>query len=108
MYQELNLTGTCRAELDTEVKFNIAAARAERAEIVRLGLPLGEDERDNKRLLCCLIKVLRAMMRDGAIQFYESDEGFEASTTEAKFLDNKYHEFIVPSNAEFKYLYVKM
>ena len=108
MYLELKLTGRCRAELDTEVKFNIASARADRVELVRLSLPLSDDEKDNKRLLCCLIKVLRAMIRDGSIQFYETDEGFESSTTEAKFLDNKYHDYIISSDDKSKYIYVNM
>ncbi len=108
MYLDFRLDGTCRAELDTEVKFNIAGARAEKIELVRLDLPLTEDERNNSRLLCCLIKVLRTMMRNGTIQFYVTDDGFSASTTEAEFLDNKYHGLIVPSNSEYKYIYVKM
>ena len=107
MYLDINLAGTCRAELDTEVKFNIASARADGVELVRLGLPLSRDDRNNSRLLCCLVKVLRSMIRDGAIQFYETDEGFTTSTTEAKFLDNKYSEFIIPSNNDYKYIYVK-
>ena len=108
MYIDFKLDGTCKAEFDTEVKFNIAGARADKIELVRLDLPLSEDERNNNRLLCCLIKVLRSMMRDGAIQFYVTDDGFAAPTTEAEFLDNKYHDYIVPSNSEYKYIYVKM
>ena len=108
MYLEFRLDGTCRAELDTEVRFNIAGARADKAELVRLDLPFTEDERNNSRLICCLIKVLRAMMREGGIQFYVSDDGFAASSTEAAFLENKYHAYILPSDAEHKYIYVKM
>jgi len=108
MYLEIKLDGKCSAELDTEVRFNIAAARVDGVELARLVLPFGGDERDNSRVLFCLTKVLRAMMREGSVQFYETDEGFKTSTTEAKFLENKYPDFLVPSDATHKYVYVKI
>ena len=108
MYIDFRLNGTCRAELNTEVRFNIAGARADKAELVRLDLPLTEDERNNSRLFCCLTKVLRAMMRDGAIQFYVTDDGFSSASTEAAFLENKYHSYIISSDEDHKYVYVKM
>lgn len=108
MYQEFLLGGSGLADLDTEIRFNIANARAESAEIVRLSLAFGADERDNVRRENCLIKILRSMMRAGLIQFYVSDEDFKQGSTAAEFIINKYSRFISESPANYRYFYVKM
>ncbi len=108
MYEEFLLSGSGLADLDTEIRFNIANARAESAEIVRLSLALGANEHDNMRKENCLIKILRSMMRAGLIQFYVSDEDFEEGSTAAEFMLNKYSRFISGSPTGYRYFYVKM
>lgn len=108
MYREFVLTGNCIAELDTEVKFNIAGARVDGVELVRLDLRLTGDDRDNSRRERCLIKVLRSIKRNGTIQFFVTGQDFETLTTEAEFLKNKYSNIINYSTQEYLYIYVKM
>ncbi|MBR7117239.1 MAG: hypothetical protein IKC87_05980 [Clostridia bacterium] len=108
MFNEYILEGKCLTELNTEMRFNIADARADKAELVRFSIPLSEDEKDNLRLSNCLIKILRSINHDGLIQFYVTDKDFENATTQAEFLINKYSDKLLPSNTEIRHFYIKM
>ena len=94
MFSSCELTGQNRAELNTEMRFIFASARVDGEELVRLDLPLGENERETARITTCVIKVLRTLKKEGVIQFYVNREGFLANSTEAIFLLNKYSAYI--------------
>ena len=95
MFCEYKLTGTCLSELDTEIRFNIANARQERAELIRLALAPSESESEAKRIANCVIKILRSMMKANLVQFFINCEDIHLSSTEAEFLLNKYSSFIL-------------
>lgn len=108
MFNEYTLDGKCLTELNTEMRFNIADARADMAELVRFSIPLSDDERDNLRLSNCLIKILRSIGHDGLIQFFVTDRDFENATTQAEFLINKYSDKLTPSTESVRHFYIKM
>ena len=108
MYNSFKLAGSCRSELNTEMRFLFASARVDGEELIRLDLPLGDDEKDNSRLTGSVIKVLRTLKKDGVIQFYVNKEGFTAASTEASFLLNKYGDFIAEGASDPAHIYVKL
>ena len=77
--------------LMTELRFNVAAARAEKVELVMLELAT-EDERSRRRRYTSVLFRLRQLKRDGVIQFFASESDFADLTTEADYLLNKYPE----------------
>ena len=95
MLCEYKLSGTCLSELDTEIRFNIANARQDRAELIRLTLSVASSEPDAKRISNCVIKILRSMMKADLIQFYINEDDIHSSSTEAEFLLNKYSALIL-------------
>ena len=107
MFKEFIIKGDCFADINTEVRFDIAAARADKADIIRFSIPRDNDEKNNSRILFCFIKILRSMQRSGLIQFYVRDEDISDMTTGALFLKNKFGDYITPSPVDFTYIYVK-
>ncbi len=107
MLKEYRISGNCMADINTEVRFDIAAARADKADIIRFSIPRNSDEKNNSRILFCFLKVLRSMQKSGLIQFYVKDEDLSMMTTGALFLKNRFGDDIVPSPDDFTYIYVK-
>lgn len=107
MLKEYLVSGTTLSDINTEVRFDVAAARADKTDIIRFKLPKSDDDKNNKRLLFCFIKVLRSMQKTGLIQFYVKDEDLEAMTTGALFLKNRFGDDIIPSPDDYTYVYVK-
>ena len=90
MYREISLSGACFAELNTEIRFAVADARAGDEELLHL-IPKRAPE-DSSRISNCITRVLRAMMREGLVQFFVSESSLSSGSTEAEFLANKYSE----------------
>lgn len=107
MLKDFLICGDCMTDINTEVRFDVAAARADKVDIIRFSIPKGEDEKNNSRILFCFLKVLRSMQKAGLIQFYVKDEDLSAMTTGALFLKNRFGDAIVPSPDSFTYIYVK-
>ena len=107
MLKEYLISGSTMSDINTEVRFNVAAARADKADIIRFIISKSNDERDNQRLLFCFFKVLRSMQKSGLIQFYVKDEDLEEMTTGALFLKNRFGDEIISSKEGFVYVYVK-
>ena len=108
MFTSYALDGNCRSELNTELRFLFAGARFDGEELVRLELPLGDDEKENARLSGSVIKVLRTLKKENVIQFYVNKEGFSLNSTEASFLINKYGNHLNDDYASSNYIYIKM
>ncbi len=105
---EFILRGTTRPELDTEVKFNIATARVDGAELLRFAMPRTADSREDGKIIATLTKLLKGIARNGDIQFFALNPEIESSSLEGAFLLNKYNDFILPDNDSYTYVYVKM
>ena len=108
MISSYELSGNCRADLNTEMRFLFASAKVDGEELVRLSIPYCSDENERLRINGCVIKVLRTLKKEGTIQFYVNNEGFSVNSTEASFLMNKYYDYISTSNPEREYIYVKL
>jgi len=108
MFNSCQLFGQNRVELNTELRFLIASAKVDGAELLRVDPPTCEDEKENLRIIGCIIKVLRTLKKEGVIEFYVNREGFSANSTEAIFLLNKYSEYIDDKKAELSSVYIKL
>lgn len=107
MFRKYVLSGECQADLNTEIRYLLAAARVDGLDLVRLDFPKGDSEKDSSRIACCVIKVMRAVKRDGCIQFYVNKEGFAQGSTEASYLMNKFSTYIDFDEGD-NYLYIRL
>ena len=103
MYKIIHLSGECFADLNTEIRFAVAEARSEATEILRL-TPGNTDT----RAINCMIRVLRAMSKDGLIQFFVPTAQMADGSTEAEFLINKYSAHIASDEWAGADYYVKL
>lgn len=75
-------------DIDTEIKFSVATARAENTELLRLDIK--KDEESYTKVYNGAIKVLKKMKSLSHIQFIATPKSFLDSNAEAEFLINKY------------------
>ena len=104
VYRETKLSGTCYAELNTEIRFVVADARSSGVELLRLELP---EDGGSSRLSNCATRVLRAMMRSGLVEFFVPGAELATSSTEAEFLKNKYGALLNSTEDHYS-LYTKI
>lgn len=81
-------------ELETEIAFYVASARAENAEIIKIVIPA-----ESERFLTVAKRILRSLKRESRIQLFEEAKNLKSDTTEARYLRNKY-PMIVESQIE--------
>ena len=74
-----------------ELRFDLASARALGFELVRFELA-SDDAKVRARLHTSVIVRLRALKKEGVIQFFASERDFAEESTEAVYLLNKYPE----------------
>ena len=77
-------------QITTEIRFVVASARASGYELLSLYLE-NKDDNENK-ISTALLKCLRAMKKEGRIDFFASKEAFLDGRTEASYLINKFPE----------------
>jgi hypothetical protein len=102
------LTTEKPADIDTEIKFSVATARAENVELLRFDLAR---EEDFLKSFNAALKVLKKMKNNGQIQFIATPSAFSNSDREAEFLMNKYPEYLsnIPGCTEKNgFLFVKL
>ena len=80
--------------LMTEIRFDIASARSLGFEILRFE-PVAEDVKTLDKLRASVVLRLRALKKEGVIQFFASEHDFKNDSTEAVYLLNKYPELAV-------------
>ena len=76
--------------LTTDILFYVASERANRKELLFLSVSPELAERDRSRLILNAVKLLRRMKKQGKIQLFVTPEDYSESTTEAKYMQNKY------------------
>lgn len=94
-----------------EMRFAVADARAGGAELVRIDVPFGEDEKVYKNIFSTLVRTLKLMKDERKIQFYATEKNFSSSSTEAAFLLNKYPSIFIcgiTDNENAGYIYIKI
>ena len=112
-YVEIDIKSIDFSSLETEIMYEIATAKVDGAELLRLNLPLSrveESELPIKKYLQRASKILKELKQKGKIQFLATSHEFKYSLTEAVFLINKYPElFISQDSAEDEsYIYIKL
>ena len=82
------LEGSCKREFDTEIKFNLASAKYDCANLVKFSIKKRDDDSENCRLISCISKVLSSLKKQGTVDFYVKPEQMEQNTTEASYITN--------------------
>ena len=105
-YLSFELLGSCMRDYNTEIRFDVASAKYDNAELISFTIPRIDDEKESSRLYSCAIKVIGTLMREGLIQFYVSPEHMRSGATQAEFIKNKYSDFISSCESD-RVIYVK-
>ena len=106
MYKIIDLKSDNIDSVTTEIMFEVAAARADGNELIRLNI-----NNDGTRMYAFAVKLLKAMKQKGLIQFFATEKSFAVGSTEASFLMNKYQDIISLTdnkNGEVSSIYVKL
>ena len=106
-YKEINLRSLTSESVVTEIMYEIATARADMVDLIRINsvCHMAEEAFDSKKVFSSIIKLLKTMKQNGSIHFFATLDSFNRSTTEAVFLQNKYPElFSVQPSGEFVYI----
>ena len=94
--KEILLKSSTKEALETEIMYEIATAKVDKAELVKVDMELEHSEKhiaENAKLISYLIRTLKSMKSDGRIQFFATEDSFAKQTTEAVFLINKYPQY---------------
>ena len=106
MYKIIYLKAENIDSMTTEIMFEVAGARADGNELIRLNI-----NNDEAKLYDGAIKLLKSMKQKGLIQFFATEKSFSNGSTEASFLINKYQDSISlgdNNGGEASYIYVKI
>ena len=104
---KFELSGSCKRDFNTEIRFNIASARFDNADLVKIIIPSKDETRENNRLLSCVTRILGTLKKEGIIQFYITHSDLKKMTTEAQYVINKYSDQI-PYIETDNVIYVKI
>ena len=97
---------TKSAQMNTEVLFEIAGARADGCSVVRLDLPFSEECGVSEKASLTLKRIIRSIKKRGTVQFFVSKDDILHSTTEARYLMNVFPEVEnnIPSSGFFVFI----
>ena len=111
-YKEITLKSQNPSAAFTEIMFEIATARVDSVDLLRINIFEENDIDDSleqKRFISIIIKYVKSLKQNGVFQFYATADSFRQLTTEAVFLQNKYPEiFSVDKNLEGVFIYIKI
>ena len=78
--------------LTTEVMFNIATERAADQKLIKFDIAPTHNDEAVKKTLLAVSKILKKLKKQGRIELFATPDDFIQSTTEAKYVHNKYPE----------------
>lgn len=111
-YKEINLRSSTTDGANTEIMYEIATARADLIDLIRINLVSNEEDEsiDLRKLFSSVIRLLKNMKQGGSIHFFATEDSFIRGTTEAVFLQNKYPElfFVQPKVENGEFVYIKL
>ncbi len=109
-FKRMGLASSDAEDFITALKFEVATARCERVQILRVDLCESAGDEEAGKFFAYVSKVLRSMKQKGIIQFFASPESFRRHSTEAVFLLNKYPEYVDEGSLGEKenYLFIKL
>ena len=108
IFETFELEGTNQKELNTELRFSVASARADGRELIKLMAKAPLEPREEDRLRSCILRVLRTMRNDNVFQFFLFDGELSTESTESEYLKNKYSEFLTDSETGYVSVYLKL
>ena len=79
-------------EIFTEIRYAIATARANGGELVSFELGIPTD--DDSKIFAATAKNLKAMKKEGKIDFFVSGDDFSFGNAEVSYLMNKFSDTI--------------
>ena len=94
MYRSFILSAKRYSDLDTEIKFDIAVARAKEAQLVAFDMEIPSDEEQGTKLRASAQKILRALAKARIIEFFIKGDDISSDGMEAEFLRNKFCEHL--------------
>ena len=100
VFTSFTLEGETTREIDTEIKYMIASARTDGAELVSF--------RSGGEVFATVLKILRGLKKSGAVQFFVVADELLSGGRESEFLLNKYGELIADSAKEQGTVFVKI
>ena len=103
-YITLTPTSTVAQELETEIMFSVASARAQTIDFVKLEL---SDDGEQK-IKVSAVKLLKTLKKQGRIQLYIDSQELRGSSTEAQYLANKYPDAFDAFNNGDKAIIIKI
>lgn len=106
MYKFFILTSKKYGDLDTEIKFAVASARANGAQLISFELSKESSEELIGKIHTSIQKILRALSKARIIEFFVCGENLGKDGTEQEFLRNKFGEYL-DSNSSKEY-YIKL
>lgn len=110
-YREINLRSLTQQGAATEIMYEIASARADGVDLMRINVFYEEDNiPEINKTFSSIIKLLKQMKQGGAIHFFATKDSFAHTSTEAIFLQNKYPELfsIQPDIQGGAFIYIKL
>jgi hypothetical protein len=107
VFNAYSLSSDRYADIDTEIRFAVATARVEGAELLRFEI---KREEDILKSFNSAVRIFKKMKSMGQIQFLATPSSFSNSDAEAEFLRNKYPEYLSAAEVSDKeaYIYVKL
>ena len=106
MYKIIDLKSDNVDSMTTEIMFEVAGARADGNELIRINISSNET-----KMYDAAIKLLKSMKQKGIIQFFATEKSFLNGSTEASFLMNKYYDIISLADngsGEVSYIFIKI
>ena len=103
LIKEFTVKAILPDQIFTEIMYEVAVARSDRAELVCINFPIEQE----KKYIDATIRILKKMKAEGRIQFFATKDGFSSLNTEAVFLLNKYSEQLAISS-ENNFIYIKL
>ena len=94
------LAGVNQFDVNNEIRFLVASARVDGLPLMALAFSAENPEKQKQYA----VRVLRALKKDGIIEFFVATEDLDNDSTESVFLVNKYGAYI---NTEIHGIYVK-
>ena len=91
-------------QVRTEIRFLIASARAQGKDLISIKL---KDKKEGK-LDELIVKNLRAIKKEGKLDFFADKCAFESASAEASYLINKFPEVVSLIDEEDFFLLIKL
>ena len=91
-------------QMVTELRYVIATARANSNDLIALNTDFQNDGKES----LIIVKVLKALKREGKIDFFADKESFEKNSREASYLVNKFSDITEFVKSEKLYFVVKI